>query len=315
MQYPAVPRLLIAFSSVLLGCVDLDAEPTEATVAAALIPACPTGTWCIEAPPLTTTPRLHGISAVNAGDVFAVGDDGTILRRTGGAWLAMTSGTMEDLRGVWARTSSDVWAVGTNGTILHFNGAAWSSVTGVTTVGLEAVWGSSASDVWIVGSSLVLRWNGSTYSSTALTGSLLSVSGTSASDVWVAGENANVRHYASGAWTTVSPGVGTSTFFAVLALGANDVWVTDYMPNKEAVHLTGGKWVPTKTTNGIFNGLSLRTTNDLWGAGGNRIGRWNGTAWTTAQPLGSNVVLWSVATTANDVWVVGDSAMIAHQAL
>src|SRR5688572_15218115 len=113
-----------------IGCVspDWDAKevPGESEAESLLagqihttIPACPVGQWCVEAPPVDGAPLLHGVWAINAEDVFAVGDAGTILRRTNNAWTAMTSGTARNLRGVWASSSSDVWATGGAGTVLH----------------------------------------------------------------------------------------------------------------------------------------------------------------------------------------------------
>ena len=64
--------------------------------------------------------------AVNTGDVFAVGDGGTILRRQNNAWTKMTSGTTSNLRGVWGASGSDMWAVGEAGTVLHWNGTTWA---------------------------------------------------------------------------------------------------------------------------------------------------------------------------------------------
>jgi hypothetical protein len=52
--------------------------------------------------------------------VFAVGVGGKILRYNGSAWAAMTSRTLNILYAVWGSSGSDVFAVGENGTILHF---------------------------------------------------------------------------------------------------------------------------------------------------------------------------------------------------
>lgn len=320
MQYPA----LVALLSVSLGACAMEPEAEEAlsadradvTAAPMTIPSCATGTWCIEASPTTGTPLLHGVSAVSASDVFAVGDTGTIIRRTGGAWTVMTSGTTNDLRGVWALSSSNVWAVGISGTILRFNGTSWSTVTGVTTSDLDAVWASGANDVWLAGGSSVWHWNGTAFSSTGIGGTLLSVSGTGPSDVWVTGENANVHHWNGTAWSSIVPLAGTSTYFAVLAIGANDVWASDFMPSKQGMHFTGAtKWTATNASSGIWDGMSALSSTDVWGAGGDHIGHWNGTAWTTTTPLGTSVSLWSVTTTTGHVWVVGDGAVIAHMPL
>ena len=44
----------------------------------------------------------------------------------GSAWSEMDSGTTDTLWGVWGSSGSDVFAVGDNGTILHYNGSTWS---------------------------------------------------------------------------------------------------------------------------------------------------------------------------------------------
>jgi hypothetical protein len=306
--------LLLALA---VGCATSDPEvmgevgDNEVTTQVA---TCAVGQWCIEVPVSPNpVPLLHAVAAVSASDVFAVGNSGTILRRVNGSWIPQASGTTSDLRGVWAASSSDVWAAGVGGTVLHFNGTDWSTVAGVAS-NVDAIWGSSATDVWFVGSSVVNHWDGGAFSSTGFGGIMLAVSGTGPRDVWVTGENTYLHHF-TGSWTTVNPGAGTSTFFAVLALSTTDVWATDFMPNKETMHLSGTKWSAQKTGGVIFNGLSALAPNDIWGAGASRVGHWNGSAWTSAQPLGTAANLWSVAATAGHVWVVGDNGLIGHLAL
>jgi hypothetical protein len=298
-----------------IGCASSDPAdpefPEAMTVEA--VTACPAGQWCVEAAPAAT--RLHGVWAVTAEDVFAVGDAGTILRRTSDTWTAMASGTASNLRGVWATGSSDVWAGGVSGTVLHFDGAAWSVVTVPSTGDVDAVWGSGSSDVWFAGSGTVLHWDGAAFSSTGFGGALLSVSGTGPKDVWVTGENANLHHFNGTTWVTSAPVSGTSTLFAVLAVSASDVWVSDFMPGKETSHWSAGKWATQRTGSGIFDGFSALGASDVWGAGGNHVGHWNGTAWTTEQPFGTGASLWSVTTTPGNAWVVGDSGLIAHRSL
>jgi hypothetical protein len=302
-----------------IGCTTSDPNATEDPVESqtvSAITACPVGQWCQEAPPInavtTAAPLLHGIFAISAGDVFAVGDGGTILRRINGGWTVMSSGTTADLRGVWGSSSSDVWASGVAGTILHFNGTAWSAVSGATS-DVDAVWGSAPDDVWFAGGGTVLHWTGAGFTSFGFGGTMLAVSGTGPRDVWVTGENTNLHHFNGSTWTTVNPGAGTSTLFTVLALSASDVWTTDFMSGKETMHWNGSKWVAIRTGGGIFNGMAAVTASDIWGVGGSRVGHWNGTAWTLEQPFGSNASMWSVSTTAGNLWLVGDGALIAHR--
>lgn len=303
----------------LLGCVSNEIEESEQSSelggsVAVAIPACPVNQWCVEPSPVAGK-LMHAVWAVNANDVFAVGDGGTILRRqNGNAWVQMASGSTANLRGLWAASSSDVWATGVGGTILHFNGAAWSAVPGATS-DVDAVWGSSSTDVWFCGSGTVLRWNGNGFTRFGFGGTLLAVSGTGPNDVWVTGENTNTHHWNGSTWTTVNPGAGTSTLLTILALASNDVWVADFMPGKQTMHFTGAKWVAQSTGGALFNSLSALAANNIWGVGGSRVGHWTGSAWATPeQPFGANTNLWSVTTTAGHAWLVGDASLIAHRA-
>jgi hypothetical protein len=250
--------------------------------------------------------------AASSTDVFAVGDAGVILRRVNGVWTRMTSNTTNNLRGVWGTSSSNIWAVGQGGGVVHFNGTAWAAVS-VSTTDMDGVWGSSASDVWIVGASTVWHsTNGTTFTSTAMAGALLSVHGTGPSDVWVSGENANLHHYASGKWTSVSPGAGTSTYYAVLDVSASSVWTSDFMPNKETMHYNGKSWAAAKTGNADFQSMFAMTATDLWGVGALKIGRNNGTTWTVTALTGITTSLWGVSGASGNVWAVGDAGVIEH---
>lgn len=303
--------------ALLAGCATAEMEQgaaLEEAEAVAAVTSC--ATWCQETSPVTS--RLHGIWAASANDVFAVGDSGVILRRVNGTWTQMTSPTANNLRGVWGLSSSDVWVSGVAangvGTVLHFDGTAWSLVGGATT-DLDSVWAASSTDVWFTGSSTVMHWNGSALATAAsFTGTLLSVSGTSSSDVWVTGETTNVHHWNGTAWSTltVSGGVGAS-LMSVLAVAANDDWVSDFMPGKETAHWTGSQWKTYKASTGGWNQMSALSSTDIWGAGGAHVGHWDGTAWSAETPPGTSPTLWSVTTSAGNAWIVGDSGLIGHR--
>ena len=290
---------------------DDDAASTDAATTDA-IPACPAGQWCIETAPITGAPLLHAIWAVDANDVFAVGDAGTIIHRHANQWTQMTSGTQSDLRGVWAASATDAWAVGNAGTVLHYNGAAWQPITGVTG-DVEAVWGSSANDIWIAGPSTVWHSTGGAFAATGIAGSLFAISGTGPNDVWVTGENTNLHHY-TGTWTTVNPNTGSTTFYTVLALSTSDVWATTFFPGYETIQSNGATWNHYATTSSVFQSLHARAANDLWGVGSTRVGHWTGSAWTIDMaPFGTSTSLWSITGAGPQLWLVGDAGLIAHR--
>ncbi|MBX3159810.1 MAG: hypothetical protein KF773_27820 [Deltaproteobacteria bacterium] len=288
-----------------------DAAPEESQLVSEL--TCAAGAWCTETAPIAATTMLRSVWAADANNVFAVGDAGTIVRRTNGAWSAMTSGTTQTLKGVWGTSATNVWAVGFGGTALRFDGTTWTPVSVGTTTNLQAVWMSSASDIWIAGPSTIWRSTngGTSFTATGKAGSLFAISGTGPNDVWVTGENANVYHWANNTWTTVKPTTSTTTYYAVLALATNNVWVTDFYPGKETLRYNGSTW--TAATTSIFNGgMSALSASDVWAVGATKVGRWNGSAWTVTAPLGTSSSLWSVATAPGHAWVVGSNALIGH---
>ena len=53
-------------------------------------------------------------------DLYGVGDDGTIYRRTGSFWMRMRSTVSSRLYDVWGTSATDAFAVGDYGTILRY---------------------------------------------------------------------------------------------------------------------------------------------------------------------------------------------------
>ena len=122
-----------------------------------------------------TTVNLYDIWGSSSSDVFAVGEDGTILHYDGSTWEEMTSNTTKTLYDISGSSSSDVFAITCTITedtrrrhrtywqyeniILHYDGSTWEEMTSNTTKCLRGIWGSSSSDVFVVGSDgTILRY-------------------------------------------------------------------------------------------------------------------------------------------------------------
>ena len=110
---------------------------------------------------------LRGIWGSSNGDVWAVGDNGTV-RHFGPDPKAVEFAivdvpTKENLHGVWSSGPNDVWIIGESGTILHWDGAEWrESVAAFPAYrnkpDLYSIWGSGPKDVWIVGNDIALHY-------------------------------------------------------------------------------------------------------------------------------------------------------------
>lgn len=122
----------------------------------------PEGTWSVMNSP--TSHALYEVWGASGSDVFAVGDNGTILHYDGSNWALMLSETSQSLYSIWDASGSDVFAVGDNGTIMHYDGTSWNLMASGTVNALYGIWGFSGSDVFTVGSNgTILHYDGSNW--------------------------------------------------------------------------------------------------------------------------------------------------------
>ena len=279
-----------------------------------VISTCPVGTWCVETPPNGVTGLLHAVDAVDANDVFVVGDGGTIIRRQNGVWTTMTSNTTENLRGVWVGSSSDVWAVGQNGTVVHWDGNTWTVDANAPDLSYAGVWGSGANDVWMIGSATAAHFTGAGYAQSAISGAPVSISGVAANDIWIASESGKISHYTN-AWQVCTGAaacaVTQTSFFAIGARAANDVWAA--LPGTGTLRWNGTAWTPHATDATLFASIHAAGADNAWGVGGTKVGHWNGTSWTISSPVpGFADSLFGVSGVGPHTWAVGQDAAILY---
>jgi hypothetical protein len=259
--------------------------------------------------------RLTGVAAVSLCDVWAVGYQkplsGPVIEHwTGGSWATVSPGVDKGiLYGVSAVSASDIWAVGASSLtaqeaqILHWDGSSWTkALTSLADgTGLSAVDSLSATDAWAVGwqhsgdsyHPVAVHWDGSSWSprpvpdpdiSSASDSLLTGVSVVSASDAWAVGQSKAgpfAVRWDGSHWNPVSiPGLsGNDILTGVSAVSAGDVWASGY---------------------------NLATNQAL-------VLHWDGTAWNrvpSPNPGGNrwNTLSAVTATSARDVWAVGDYA-------
>jgi photosystem II stability/assembly factor-like uncharacterized protein len=89
--------------------------------------------------------NLYDILMLSGDNVWAVGQDGSILHYDGEEWKFSDSGTTEDLLCIDGISANDIWAAGTGGIILHWDGTGWRELepgvhhTGLTINDLKQV--------------------------------------------------------------------------------------------------------------------------------------------------------------------------------
>lgn len=94
---------------------------------------------------------IFGFVGEGKTSLWAVGNDGLILRREAGTWNKVVSITHNHLLRIWGSAVDDIWAVGANGTVIHWDGQDWESISTGTDETLSGVWGSDKNNVWLIG--------------------------------------------------------------------------------------------------------------------------------------------------------------------
>lgn len=155
-------------------------------------------TWAYE-PNGASLNEVYGIGP----NAVAVGEAGTILvRNAEGAWIPQKPVTSEDLNSIAGTGLTDLWAVGNEGTILHSDGVSWTAMESGVEENLVAVYAPAPNAVFAVGSAgTALMYDGVEWTSlpTGVPHNLLAVHGTSATDVWAVGNNGIALHYTGSA--------------------------------------------------------------------------------------------------------------------
>lgn len=261
-----------------------------------------------------STENLHAIWAANATNLWAVGDNGTILKGDGSGWTAQSSGTTENLRAVWGTSATSVWAVGDNGVILFFNGTAWAAQTSGTTQPLRGVWGSSGTNVFAVGDggTILRSTNGTAWiaMTSGITNQLRAVHGSGASNVWFVGAGGMVRFWNGSAFSTQTSGV-TTQLNAVFASNSTNIWAVG--SGGVVRKGSGTTWAGQTSANAAdLNGVWAASTTSLLASGSSsaQMVSTNGTAWSNVNLSALGTFNGVFGTSATIGWAVGDGGAI-----
>lgn len=142
----------------------LSAGLSVSTTSAAALPV---ETQALESPwepmPNDLTERvLWAVWGHDERNVFAVGENGTVLCYDGHAWAPMRTPTRFHLHAVWGTSPRNVYAVGQQGLVLHYDGNRWSEVHRLAVdVTAMAIIGFGPHEIFVVGDEgLVLTFDG-----------------------------------------------------------------------------------------------------------------------------------------------------------
>ena len=172
---------------------------------------------------------LHGVAgATGETTLFVVGDRGSVFRRRSGSWEEMQTPDQTALRCVWARSTDDVYAGGEDGTVLHYDGDTWRRLQLSETEDVEAIWGNDSTVYLGIARRVVTldpSFSGVTQVGTA--GSRINaIDGITDGAIYAGTNNGGVVSFGNQPWTTTVQGTqifavaaGSSGFLSVGARG------------------------------------------------------------------------------------------------
>ena len=124
--------------------------------------------------------------------------------------------TKHILRSVWTYDDENIFAVGEEGTIVHFDGKTWQLMACPINVRLHGIWGSSPKNVFVAADSgMILHFNGDKWSLHHQLGTdtpLLAITGFGAHDVLVVGDEGRILRFDGVEWQRVDCGVNIELY-------------------------------------------------------------------------------------------------------
>jgi len=257
---------------------------------------------------------------------------------------AADPGTLPNaLRGITALAAGEAWAVGASGDpvspdevlIERWDGSAWTAevveAPGSETNELLAVDASEPNDVWAVGRTasgfgdrpLVLHHDGSVWTIVAMppdvTGVLTGVDAVAPNDVWAVGftgdpaaslNRALILHWDGEVWALVDAGRavggGASLLNDVTSLADRPDVVGELHNRPLMIRFDGERWEQMPSdVRGVVNAVEPVDPEEAW-AVGSPIQRFSEGTWTPAANVRAGGQLFAVAAVSpDDVWAVG----------
>lgn len=278
-------------------------------------PLCNATQFCWENPKPTGN-RLNDAVVVAPGEVWAVGDAGTILHRSGNAYTLAASGTTRNLYGIWAN-GNELYVVGEAGTILHgINGVFTSDNNTGITADLNDVWGSGATVIAVGASGVVLRRGANWSVDYTASAELKGVWGANVNDIWAVGAQGTTLHNNGTGWSPAMPTIfGGNTLYAV-AGGSGVVYTAD---SAGAIYsLSSGVWSTSRPRNlyDDLSGLAVISGTPFAAGSSSSVGARLGNVWRLSggnwqsevtAPLGFRNIAGS---STSDLWAVGEAGTI-----
>ena len=297
---------------------------------------------------------IKQVRGTSAEDLWAVLDDGSVLRREAGGWRNLTPPLGSQFTAMWNDHPDTLWVGGANGLLMVYGGE-FETVSFPFPQSLLRVWGADDDDLYATGMTGALHHlQDGVWTPETIPGGLVvhDLWGPDADTVMAVGNTGKTALRTGGTWAAVASGV-TTHLRAVHGCGASELWAAGWAGT--ILRWDGAAWqaqtsgsteqlndIHCVTPTSVFavgnNGVILRhdgvtwqtmtsgTTKNLnavWGSSPSHVYAvgndgtilfFDGTAW-RAVDSGVGVTLKDITgTNSRNVWVVGNAGVVLRNA-
>jgi hypothetical protein len=271
--------------------------------------------WQQASLPSSVTLDLYAVWGSSDGDIYAAGENGTLLHYDGSTWQVITTNTPFNLTSLWGLPDIAVFAAGEEGTILLNGGTGWLAFT-PTDNNLNALWGSSATNVYAVGSfGTILSFNGTSWedvSPSITTGiDLYSIWGSTGNNIYAGGLSGTMFYYNGTTWTAV-PSIPTAQDIrAIWGSSGSDIYAAGTLG--DIIHYNGNQWSLVYTADGnLLTSLWGSSSTDIFAAGEDGfVYHYDGTSWVSLSNVPFSLNIYAVwGSTSGKVYFAGQDGTL-----
>ena len=262
--------------------------------------------------PLPQGNSLNAVLSLSSNDVYAVGNNGTIMHYDGNIWERMPSGTTNNLGSIWGITSNNLFAVGNNGTIIHFNGSTWSPLSSETTSNLTQVWGTSGNDVFAVGEKgTILHYDGAVWTSMKndINNDIRGIWGVSSTEVYAVGFNGMILRYDGTSWRLTNSR-SNKDLLGVWGTSSTNIFAVGYTGTM--LHFDGISWnIMNSATRNDLLGIWGSSSKNIYATGdAGTILHFNGITWSPMTSNKTNTICGLGGASDNSIYAVGSGEIV-----
>ena len=263
---------------------------------------------------------LNKVMGATSTLVFAVGQQGLIMKSDGTSWSTMTNPdtNKSNLTTLWINPTANYWYAIGDGVILYYLNSQWYSGYSSTysMYSYTDVWGAADPTLYSIGDAGMIYRKTSTspsanfsylsYSGIGNLKDFKAIWGAAADYMWVVGNDGTIYHCSSScsstaSWSSVTSGTSWN-LRDVYGFSKTDVWAVGY--NGTVLHYDGTSWkTHTMTTKSYFQAVWGTSSKNLFVVGhpyfknDESAYHYDGTKWTKITPPRVSYL--------NDIW--GDS--------